>query len=166
MKIKTNRLILYPLNPEQLKKLIEDVNILEEELNIKYKGEPVEGIFGEIMRNQLARCNNDRENYLWNSFWLLILKKDRVVVGSIGFKGKPNNKGEVEIGYGLGKEFQHNGYMTEGVKAICKWAFEKDNISIITAETDFDNFPSQRILQRCGFEKIEEKNIIRWKLKK
>lgn len=166
MIIKTERLILHLLNPEQLKKLIENVNILEEELNIKYKGEPVEGIFKEIMSNQLQICKKDKENYLWNSFWIIIREEDRVVVGSIGFKGKPNNEGEVEIGYGLSKDFEKNGYMTEGIKQICKWALEQKKISSIAADTDFDNFPSQRILQRCGFEKIEEKDIIRWKLKK
>ncbi len=165
MVIKSNRLVLYPLNPGQLKELIENLNILEEELSIKYKGEPIEGIFKGIVIKQLEKCYKDIENYFWNSFWLLILKNDRVVVGSIGFKGKPNSTGEVEIGYGLAKEFEHNGYMTEGVKEICKWALEQDNISSITAETDFDNFPSQRILQRCGFEKIKEKDIIKWKLK-
>lgn len=166
MQIKTERLILHLLNPEELILLIEDINILEEKINIKYKGEPVKGIFKEIMSKQLQRCYKDKEAYLWNSFWLIIRKSDRVVVGSIGFKGKPNNEGEVEIGYGLSKEFEKNGYMTEVVKEICKWALEQDNVSSITAETDFDNFPSQKILIRCGFEKIEEKDIIIWKLKK
>ena len=33
-------------------------------------------------------------------------KTDRIVVGSADFKGLPNAQGEVEIGYGLGKEFE------------------------------------------------------------
>ena len=164
MKITTGRLILYLLNPEQLKLLIGDLSSLEKEINIKYRGEPVEGVFKEIMIKQLEACKKDRENYLWNSFWLLIRKEDRLVIGSIGFKGKPNTKGEVEIGYGLGKEFEHNGYMTEGVKSICNWVLDQNNVLNITAETDADNIPSQRILKRCGFKKIIEKNTIWWSL--
>ncbi len=57
---------------------------------------------------------------LWHTFWFLIRKTDRIVVGSVVFKDVSGTKQEVEIGYGLGKEFEHNGYMTEAVQAMCE----------------------------------------------
>ena len=48
---------------------------------------------------------------MWHSFFFIIRREDRVVVGSADFKDVPNKDGEVEIGYGLGKEYEHNGYM-------------------------------------------------------
>nr|WP_235828932.1 GNAT family N-acetyltransferase [Anaerosacchariphilus polymeriproducens] len=90
-----------------------------------------------------------------HQFWFLIRKTDRVVVGSADFKDIPNAAQEVEIGYGLGKKFEHNGYMTEVVQAMCDWAIEQENVLHIIAETETDGFASQRILQRCGF--VEEK---------
>ena len=51
-----------------------------------------------------------------------IRKSDNVVVGSADFKNVPDEKGQVEIGYGLGKAFEHEGYMTEAVRAMCSWA--------------------------------------------
>ena len=71
---------------------------------------------------------------------------------------------EVEIGYGLGKEFEHNGYMTEAVQAMCKWALKQENVSHIIAETDIDGFASQRILQRCGFVEKRREETIWWQL--
>jgi len=73
--------------------------------------------------------------YYWHSFWFLIRKGDRVVVGSADFKGGPNEKDEVEIGYGRGKEFEHNGYMTEAVSAMCAWARAQEKIKSVIAET-------------------------------
>jgi len=52
-----------------------------------------------------------------------IRKEDKRVVGSIDYKNIPNEIKEVEIGYGLEKQFEHNGYMTEAVSTFCKMAF-------------------------------------------
>ncbi|MCU0079807.1 GNAT family N-acetyltransferase [Extibacter muris] len=41
----------------------------------------------------------------------------------------PDMNQEVEIGYGLGKEFEHSGYMPEAVQAMCKWALEQENVA-------------------------------------
>lgn len=58
--------------------------------------------------------------YVWHSFWLLIHKKDRVVVGSAELKDVPNANKEIEIGYGLGKAYEHNEYMSEAVETMCR----------------------------------------------
>ncbi|MEG0911857.1 MAG: GNAT family N-acetyltransferase [Ruthenibacterium sp.] len=118
----------------------------------------------EILKGQLAITQQDAEHFLWHSFWLLIRKSDRIVVGSADFKDAPNANGEVEIGYGLGKEFEHHGYMTEAVKAMCDWAKTQKSVHAILAETELDGFASQRILQRCGFKEEKRAATIWWRL--
>lgn len=104
--IETTRLELCPLNVNQLKLWCEDIPALEKELNCTYQAEPMQGIFHQIVKEQLTAAENDPDNYVWHSFWFLIRKEDRTVVGSADFKDIPNADREVEIGYGLGKRFE------------------------------------------------------------
>ncbi|WP_249300698.1 GNAT family N-acetyltransferase [Qiania dongpingensis] len=162
--IETERLELIPLTAPLLKLWVEDLSGLEAELNCSYEAEPMEGFFLDIVKVQLEITQNDPDNYLWHSFWLLIRKTSRTVVGAADFKDIPNENKEVEIGYGLGKAFEHYGYMTEAVQAMCDWALKQKGVSHVTAETDLDGFASQRILQRCGFKEVKRGETIWWKL--
>ena len=164
MILETERLELVPLTPHQLQLWVEDTLTLDKELNCSYKAEPMEGIFREIVKEQLEITQNDAEQYMWHSFWFLIRKTDRVVVGSADFKDIPNGSKEVEIGYGLGKAFEHSGYMTEAVCAMCDWVMKQKGVSYIIAETDIDGVASQKILQRCGFVEEKRKETIWWRL--
>ena len=165
MKIDTERLELVALLPQQLKLLTTNIEKLEEELDAKYKAEPMEGFFLDIVKGQVEATEKDSGNYFWHSFWLLIRKSDRVIVGSADFKDIPNKDCEVEIGYGLGKDFEHNGYMTEAVMAMTQWALKQDGVSSVIAETELDGFASQRILKRCGFKKYKEEAATWWRLR-
>ena len=111
----------------------------------------MEGLFLDIVRSQFERTKNDEDHYMYHSFWFLIRISDRVVVGAADFKDIPNERNEVEIGYGLGKEFEHQGYMTEAVHAMCEWALSQEEVACVLAETYMDGFASQRVLKRCGF---------------
>lgn len=164
MIIKTERLELILLKPNELKLWGEDIPTLERELDCSYKGESMEGFFLEIVKGQYEVTKKDPTNYLWHSFFFLVRKEDRVVVGSAAFKDIPNENGEVEIGYGLGKEFEHKGYMTEAVKAMCEFGLKQKGVGNIIAETDLDGFASQRILERCGFENYKQEETIWWRL--
>lgn len=164
MVLKTERLEITLLTPSQLKLWIEDIPALNKELNCTYKGEPMQGFFLEIVKKQLRKAQTDPTNYLFYSFFFLIRKTDRVVVGSADFKNLPNKNGEVEIGYGLGKTFEHKGYMTEAVKAICEFAVMQSNVFNVIAETEAEGFASQRILERCGFKKYKQAETIWWRL--
>lgn len=164
MVLHTERLELVPLSPRQLRLWTEDIPALERELHCTYQGEPMEGFFLDIVRGQLERAERNPEDYLWLSFWLIIRKSDRTAVGSADFKSPPNACREVEIGYGLGKEFEHSGYMTETVRAMCGWAMEQEQVSHVIAETDLDGFASQRILKRCGFIEEKREETVWWRL--
>ncbi|RDY22556.1 N-acetyltransferase [Romboutsia maritimum] len=164
MIIQTERLELISLTLEQLKLWIEDITKLEKELDCSYKAESMEGFFLEIVKGQYEISQKDPNNYLWHSFFFLIRKDDRVVVGSADFKDIPNENGDVEIGYGLGKEFEHKGYMTEAVKALCEWALKQNGVTSVIAETDLDGLASQRILERCGFKQYKAGETLWWRL--
>ena len=163
MKIYTERLCLIPLTAEELRKLTEDIKGFEKELNCTYEAEPMEGFFLDIVKEQVKATEKDSENYVWHTFWMLVRKSDNVVVGSADFKDVPNEYGEVEIGYGLGKKFENNGYMTEAVEAMCNWALKQKDVKKIIAETYLDGFASQRILKRCGFVQYKQGETLWWK---
>jgi RimJ/RimL family protein N-acetyltransferase len=164
MTIETDRLYLTPLTAGQLRLWVEDISVLERELNCHYRAEPMTGFFLDIVKGQLEITERDKVNYLYHSFWFLIRKSDRVVVGSADFKDIPNERNEVEIGYGLGRGFERNGYMTEAIRAMCEWALKQPGIDNIIAETDTDNPRSQNILTRCGFAKYKQDETIWWRL--
>ena len=162
--IETDRLQILPLKACQLKLLAEDMPSLEKELNCKYCAEPLEGEFFDIVKCQIMKTEKDETNYLYHSFWLIVRKSDRIVVGSTCFKDIPNENHEVEIGYGLGKDFEHQGYMTETIQAMCHWAMEQENISHVIAETEIDNPKSENVLKRCGFVRYQQDKGIWWRL--
>lgn len=162
--IETQRLSLIPLTERQLNLWIENIAALECELGCIYRAEPLTGIFLDIVKQQYEIVKKDSSNYLYHTFWFIIHKVDRVVVGSADFKNIPNEKGEVEIGYGLGKEFEHNGYMTETVNAMCEWALSQKAVSCVIAETERDNRASHRVLERCNFRLYKQEENLWWKL--
>ncbi|MDL2229083.1 GNAT family N-acetyltransferase [Treponema sp. OttesenSCG-928-L16] len=164
MQLETERLCLVPLSARQIGLWTDDMGALEKELNCRYRAEPMEGLFLEIVRGQVEKTAGDTANYLYHTFWFLIRKTDRIVVGSADFKDMPDEQGEVEIGYGLGKDFEHRGYMTEAVGAMCAWALQQPGVSAVTAETDTDNPASQNILKRCGFSLYQQAETCWWRL--
>ncbi len=160
----TERLELVPLTLDQLKLLRDNINVLEEKLNFVYKGEPLVGFILEYLGQQIIKISENEMSYMYHAFWLLVRKSDRVVVGSAAFKGLPNQNGEIEIGYGLNKEFEHNGYMTEAVSEMCKWGLSQKGVEHIIAETDMDGYSSQHILERNGFVRYQFDNSSWWRL--
>jgi RimJ/RimL family protein N-acetyltransferase len=161
--LETERLSIKLLTLSQLKLWINNISILETELDCKCDAEPIEGWFLDILNSQIKIIENDPENYMYHSFWFIIRKSDKKVLGSMDFKNIPNELGEVEIGYGLGTKYEHNGYMTEAIKAFCKMALNIEKIKTVIAETEIENIPSQKVLERCGFKKYKEEKAIWWK---
>lgn len=165
MTLETERLILAPLTAPQLRLWTENIPALEKELNCTYDAEPMHGFFLEIVKSQLEITEKDEANYLFHSFWLIIRKEDRVVVGSTDFKSTPDENGEVEIGYGTGKKYENQRYMTEAVRAMCGWALRQEGILGVIAETEIDNIPSHHILMRCGFKQYKQADTLWWRLR-
>ena len=76
------------------------------------------------------------------------------LIGSGGFKGKPDAGGTVEIGYGVLPEFKNKSYATEAVRGLVTWALSQKFVRRVVAEAFPDNVPSVRVLAKCSFMEV------------
>ena len=77
-------------------------------------------------------------------------------VGQCGFKGPPNQDGEVEIAYMVLPEKQGNGFATEAAKALVEYAFSKSGVTCVLAHTLPEENASTRVLSKCQFQQLGE----------
>lgn len=164
MQLTTERLRIIPLTPAQLQLWAEGSAALGRELQCAGPAAPLADGFRQIVEGQRIAAAGDTANHLFYTFWLLVTHPGGIIVGSACFKGAPSTGGEVEIGYGLEKSHEKQGYMAEAVAALCRWALRQPGVRHIMAETDPENSASQRILQRTGFSPIRPGDMQWWKL--
>lgn len=131
--METERLTVFPLTVRQLELLLSDLPAFEREAELTYDAEPIEGFMREYLADQIRIIKDDPNQWLYTALWLIVRKQDRVAVGSIAFKGKPDDQGIVEIGYGLSPQYEHNGYMTEAAGALTDWALTQDQVHSVIA---------------------------------
>jgi RimJ/RimL family protein N-acetyltransferase len=76
------------------------------------------------------------------------------IIGTAGFFGPPDAAGEVTIGYGMVEPEWGQGYGTEAVAGLVEVCRAHGGVSVLNADTDLDNFGSQRVLEKNGFERV------------
>ena len=155
-----------PLNYRQLVKYTKCDNSLEEELNLNKTSRTISPQLKEALEQTILQNVADKsKNYLYSTLWTAISKTENKMVGDFCIYGAPNEKGEIEIGYGTYEEFQHRGYMTEIVNGIIEWAKNQSLVKSIIASTDKINMASMKVLEKNGFTKNGETDaLFNWKL--
>lgn len=134
--VKTEHLNIYPLSNSEIGNLI----VAELDLDMKLA-------YSEM----LDGCKQNPEQRIWYAIWNMQLNDETGrSVGDLCFKGL-DFKGMVEIGYGIKKEYEGLGYMTEAVTAMARWASEQIGVNDVEAEIDPENKASQRVLEKAGF---------------
>lgn len=103
------------------------------------------------------------------SFWYLHLKlpEKEQLVGIAGFKGRPDQRGSVEIGYSVLAQYRNRGFATEAVQGLVAWAFGHQRVSEVCAETLPYLSQSIGVLKNCGFTFAgpgSERGVIRYVL--
>ncbi|AKN31356.1 GCN5 family acetyltransferase [Clostridium carboxidivorans P7] len=159
MKLETKRLTIIPLNLEQFNLMLKGMDKMENVLGLNNSYEILDDHTQKAMEWLYKEAEKHKENYLWYTNWQIILKKENVSIGSACFMGQADESGAVEIGYGINEKYRCNGYMTEAVGIISKWALREQGISRIIALTEKDNFASEKVLQKCGFVKYKEDDV-------
>ncbi len=160
--IESKRLKLVPLKAKQLELLVNDITAFERDFNYPYRGQSLLGELHEVFKNQISIIEQKGEDYMWCTFWMMIHKKEKIIVGSLSFKDTPDEDGVIEIGYGIGKPYEGKGYTTEAVKSMISWAFTQPSVFKVTAEVSKENFASQRVLEKCNMKRYKTEEESYW----
>ncbi|HEX4430111.1 MAG TPA: GNAT family protein [Frankiaceae bacterium] len=87
-----------------------------------------------------------------------------VIIGGIGFHGGMDDRGRVEIGYGIVGSERRKGHATQALRQLIEVARDLGAVTLF-AETDPSNEPSQAVLRRVGFSRYgDDEHAVRFEL--
>jgi len=97
------------------------------------------------------------------TMYLIRRKSDGSAIGGFGFRGPPDETGQVVFGYGLVASARGAGLATEAVCRALEVAAEHGALSA-AADTELHNRPSQRVLEKAGLiETFRDESAIYFK---
>ncbi|OXA70859.1 GNAT family N-acetyltransferase [Flavobacterium aquidurense] len=101
------------------------------------------------------------ENYEKNNLsrWAIFDTVNNNFIGMCVARIFTYNTAQIEIGYVLSKAYWGKGIATEVCKALTHYSFVNTNTNEVVAITDVNNSGSQHVLQKSGFERLD--NLIR-----
>lgn len=99
-------------------------------------------------RDWVRALLRDTADSSWATWYIVV---DDRPVGICGFKGAPNDAGEVEIGYSVVGREQRRGHASRAIGLLLRRAFREPHVSAVVAETLPHLTPSRRVLEKHGF---------------
>ncbi|MDP6667394.1 MAG: GNAT family N-acetyltransferase [Dehalococcoidia bacterium] len=84
--------------------------------------------------------------------WLFADKDTRVVLGSVGVSGPPDETGAVGIAFSIYPENENQGYTKEAVKAVTDWVVAQPGVKSLRMTIHPKNYAAVRIAQHAKFE--------------
>lgn len=82
--------------------------------------------------------------------YCIVRRDDGRTIGDVLFHGPPDERGTVDIGYGLVDAARGRGDATRAVVAMMRWAFAHGGVMRVTANTTDDNVGSIGVMRRAG----------------
>ena len=101
--------------------------------------------------------------------WYVVQVSPPVLVGSIGFAGRPDAEGTVECGYSMVPSFERRGYASEALGGLIDWAFSNPEVRRIRAHTYPHLTGSIRVLTNNGLSPAgagDEPGTLRFELRR
>ena len=97
--------------------------------------------------------------------YCITLKDVDKLIGAVGYeipcKTSLGNTAD-PMGWFLMPEYQNQGYMTEAVKRLLKFAFLQDNCLRVVTACFKQNIPTQKVMSKAGFKIQAEKTSVMW----
>ena len=82
---------------------------------------------------------------------LMVLRSTGVVIGSTSFHGPPDQRGMLEIGIGVEKIFQRQGFATQALLGMWTWATAEPSAKVFRYQVGVNNIASQQLIRKMGF---------------
>lgn len=154
--LETGRLHLLALEMTHLRLLLGARERFEEEVGLPVSPGLLDDNVRRAVTIKLGKMEAlPPERQTWATYWLLVVKDGPRGIGLAGFKGAPNDAGEVEIGYGVDPDHRRRGYAREAVTALLGWAFSQPTCRVVAARNvRRDNLASQRLLAGLEMRRI------------
>jgi len=151
--IETERLKLIPFEVRHFEAFERGESELSELLKVEMADDWL--VFPEAMPYSHAylKQNADAANW-W--MYLFVHKRDGKLVGSGGFKGKPDAEGMTEIGYAIAPSYQNTGLATEAAEGLTEFAFSYLQVTVVQAHTLAEENASNSVLRKIGMRFIKE----------
>lgn len=166
--ITTSRLELIPLTKEQLRNYLEREEYFNREVGMASREILTPNLRKAIQMKLLKLDMATLQDFAWITYWMIKVPPEGFGAGLIGYKSLPDQNGEVEIGYGIDPAYQNQGYTTEAVRGIVRWAFGYLRCDrIIAPDTPRSNLASNRVLQKAGMRiYAESPDTLSWCINK
>lgn len=150
----TERLKIITFELEMIKALLEGPEQLAKMVPYGVPAEYPMDVYKQFFPYKIERFTQQPEENIWEG--LIIHKETKTVIGDIGYKGGPNNEGEINLGYSVLPRFQGNGYASEAAAAMVRWGLNQPGVRKVTATCSLENVASIRVLQKAGLEQLRE----------
>lgn len=171
--LESKSVLLHPLSVRHLKLLVSNREKLEKELNLnrsEFELNADASFIDEFNRTihdvVIPNVEENFDNYMWYTHWLIIQKSHKIIAGGIGVAGEPDRLGQTYLGYFIEKKFENQGLATESVGCFIEWMNKNPLLKSIIADTPANHIASQKVLKKNGFKIIDQVDEgIRWELK-
>ena len=84
-------------------------------------------------------------------FWVIILKKNNKLIGTIGLRNFKDHDNYAEVGFELSPNSKKKGFMNEALQKIINFGFNNLHLKTIEAFTHKNNIASKALLEKCNF---------------
>ncbi|SCZ81481.1 GNAT family N-acetyltransferase [Acidaminobacter hydrogenoformans] len=149
-----NLTYLIPLTLQDLEDQLINPKITAERYDLKGALEPPDDHMKKILEIKLAKMKAAPELSVFSTYFLIVEMESHEILGTIGYKGAPDEDGTIEVGYGIRPGFREKGFMTDALKAFTEFGLTLPGVLKIVACTNKDNGASIRVLEKSGYKRI------------
>jgi len=149
--LETDRLIIRPLSSDDTMQLRQ---VVAQEEVMRFLPEDVMSLedVQEII-DWLQTCYRQNTPEKIKKWTLAVVwKESSEVIGWCGLGPLDFNPAEIEIFYGLAKDYRGRGLATEAARAVMDYGFDSIGLDRIVAVADPDNIASVRVLEKLGMK--------------
>lgn len=107
----------------------------------------------DAFRNRLRFYQREFRDNTGYPFFIFTGEGEKLVGGVTLSNVRRGVTQSASIGYWIGQPYQNNGFMSEAVAALLKYAFEDLSLHRIEAASLPDNHASRRVLAKNGFQR-------------
>ncbi len=148
--IKTERLLLRPLNVSDLKRVHEYASDKENTKYMMFLPHETETETKNFLLGAEAEWGKDNPQ-----FYEFAVVLNGAQIGAVSLY-LDETRLQGELGWIISKQFQQKGYATESAKAVIAFAENNLKLQKLTAQCDFRNVASAKVMQKLGMTLLSD----------